>query len=96
MLDKETVLRHLHSSNNQVSIIRPDIGTLNALTYLDLRHNQIEDVPDEIVQMMCAEGFDRCTVELQGNPLSKIPQDLVAEGKRALQQYLCSQHTQEE
>jgi Leucine-rich repeat (LRR) protein len=86
----------LNLADNQLSTLPSSIGNLMELCNLDVRNNNLHGLPESIGSMenLYRQGTsDKCPVnpnglQISGNPLTDIPQDVVEKGSDAIKHYL--------
>ncbi|KAJ8248223.1 hypothetical protein GJAV_G00239740 [Gymnothorax javanicus] len=69
---KISAIKNLYLEGNEISILPGTLfSSLPNLVWLDLRHNQITQLPPEIGQHSCLK-----TLLLEGNPITELPLEL--------------------
>jgi Leucine-rich repeat (LRR) protein len=79
-------LQLLNLSINQITVLPPEIGTLQNLRQLFLGQNQLRHLPIELANLSNLESLF-----LDHNPLISPPQEIIAAGVPAIQEYLGNQ-----
>ena len=76
-------LTELYLEGNQLQALPPEIGQLSNLTNLNLLDNQLQALPPEIGQLS-----NLTNLNLENNPVKSPPPEIVAQGTKAIVEYL--------